>query len=137
MKIAIGGVVLILAISCIAFLIKGMNGAKPEETESESAVELTTGPEKTVYVEGIDITGMTMDEARSAILDKFGWSMKVTWQDQTYEVADLMEEKVSALLTEIYSGMAEDMDDYGSLLVRNAAGKIESFDFGEISIRSC
>ena len=39
--------------------------------------------------------------------------------------------------TEIYSGMAEDMDDYGSLLVRNAAGKIESFDFGEISIRSC
>ena len=50
-------------------------------------------------MEGIDITGMTMDEARSAILDKFGWSMKVTWQDQTYEVADLMEEKVSALLT--------------------------------------
>ena len=39
--------------------------------------------------------------------------------------------------TEIYSGTAEDMDDYGSLLVRNAAGKIESFDFGEISIRSC
>lgn len=108
MKIAIGGVVLILAISCIAFLIKGMNGAKPEETESESAVELTTEPEKTVYVEGIDITGMTMDEARSAILDKFGWSMKVTWQDQTYEVADLMEEKVSALLTEIYSGMPKE-----------------------------
>ena len=108
MKIAIGGVVLILAISCIAFLIKGMNGAKPEETESESAVELTTGPEKTVYVEGIDITGMTMDEARSAILDKFGWSMKVTWQDQAYEVADLMEEKVSALLTEIYSGMPKE-----------------------------
>ena len=66
------------------------------------------GPEKTVYVEGIDITGMTMDEARSAILDKFGWSMKVTWQDQTYEVADLMEEKVSALLTEIYSGMLKE-----------------------------
>ena len=104
MKIAIGGVVLILAISCIAFLIKGMNGAKPEETEQKAAVELTTEPEKTVYVEGIDITGMTMDEARSAILDKFGWSMKVTWQDQTYEVADQMEEKVSALLTEIYSG---------------------------------
>lgn len=38
---------------------------------------------------------------------------------------------------EIYSGVAEDMDNYGSLLVRNAAGKIERFDFGEISIRSC
>ena len=38
---------------------------------------------------------------------------------------------------EIYSGVAEDMDDYGSLLVRNAAGEIGSFDFGEISIRSC
>lgn len=37
----------------------------------------------------------------------------------------------------IYFGTAEDMDDYGSLLVRNAAGEIEKFDFGEISIRSC
>ena len=105
MKIAVGGVVLILAIGCIVFLMKGMDGAKqPKETETESVVELTTEPEKTVYVEGIDITGMTMDEARSAILDKFGWSMKVTWQDQTYEVADLMEDKVSVLLAEIYSG---------------------------------
>lgn len=105
MKIAVGGVVLILAIGCIVFLMKGMDGGKqPKETETESVVELTTEPEKTVYVEGIDITGMTMDEARSAILDKFGWSMKVTWQDQTYEVADLMEDKVSVLLAEIYSG---------------------------------
>lgn len=38
---------------------------------------------------------------------------------------------------EVYSGIAEDMNDYGNLLVRNAAGRIESFDFGEISIRSC
>lgn len=38
---------------------------------------------------------------------------------------------------EIYSGTAEAMDDYGSLLVRNAAGESISFNFGEISIRSC
>lgn len=36
----------------------------------------------------------------------------------------------------IFQGIAEDMDDYGSLLVTNAKGEQNTFNFGEISIRS-
>jgi BirA family transcriptional regulator, biotin operon repressor / biotin---[acetyl-CoA-carboxylase] ligase len=36
---------------------------------------------------------------------------------------------------EIFSGIAEGVDDYGCLLVRNFDGVSQSFDFGEISIR--
>ena len=36
----------------------------------------------------------------------------------------------------IFQGIAEDMDDYGSLLVTNAEGEQNTFNFGEISIRS-
>jgi BirA family transcriptional regulator, biotin operon repressor / biotin---[acetyl-CoA-carboxylase] ligase len=36
---------------------------------------------------------------------------------------------------EIFSGIAEGIDDYGCLLVRNIDGSSQSFDFGEISIR--
>ena len=47
---------------------------------------------------------MSKAEAKKAILKDFPWAMKVTWQDQTYEVNDLMAEKLDSLLTEIYSG---------------------------------
>jgi len=36
---------------------------------------------------------------------------------------------------EIFSGIAEGIDDYGCLLVRDTDGNSQSFDFGEISIR--
>jgi BirA family biotin operon repressor/biotin-[acetyl-CoA-carboxylase] ligase len=37
--------------------------------------------------------------------------------------------------SEIFSGIAEGIDDYGCLLVRDMDGNSQSFDFGEISIR--
>lgn len=60
--------------------------------------------EKEVTVDGINITGMSRDEAKAAILKDFPWGMKVTWQDQSYDVNDLMAEKVDSLLQEIYTG---------------------------------
>lgn len=104
MKLAVGGVILIIAIVCIVFLVKGMTGkggkAETEETTTEPETELLTE----VTVDGINITGMSREEAKQAILKDFSWGMKVTWQDQTYEVADLMAGKVDALLQEIYTG---------------------------------
>ncbi|MCI8269750.1 MAG: vanomycin resistance protein VanB [Lachnospiraceae bacterium] len=104
-KLVIGGVLLIAAIALIVFLVKGMGG-KPEETEPET--ETTSVPEtelqKEVMVDGINITGMSREDAREAILKNYPWAMKVIWQEDTYEVADLMAGKVDNLLTEIYSG---------------------------------
>lgn len=106
MKIAVGGVLLILAITCVVLLMKGMNKIPSAPTESET--ETTTPPEtelqKQVTVDGIDITGMSREEAKAAILKDFPWAMKVIWESETYEVKDLMAEKVDLLLQDIYTG---------------------------------
>lgn len=106
LKLAVGGVLLILAITCVVLLMKGMNKLPGAAAESET--ETTTPPEtelqKPVMVDGIDITGMSREEAKEAILKDFPWAMKVTWESETYEVKDLMAEKVDLLLQEIYTG---------------------------------
>lgn len=97
---------MIVAITLIVFFIKGMD-KNVKETESETEAT-TTVPEtelqKEVLVDGVDITGMSREEAREAILKNYPWAMTVTWQEETFEVADLMGGKVDALLTEIYAG---------------------------------
>ncbi|MEW4413582.1 VanW family protein [Clostridium sp. AN503] len=103
MKLAVGGVILIIAIVCIVFLVKGMTG-KSGETETETTTEAETELLKEVTVDGINITGMSREDAKQAILKDFAWGMKVTWQDQSYDVADLMAGKVDSLLQEIYAG---------------------------------
>lgn len=108
-KIAIGGVLLILVITCIVFLLKGMKGT---DKNDESATEMTTEPEtqlqKEVTVDGISITGMSKAEAREAVLKNYPWSMKVTGNGETYEVKNLMSEKVDQLLREIYGSAAKE-----------------------------
>lgn len=103
MKLAVGGVILIIAIVCIVFLVKGMTG-KQAEAETEITTEAETELQKEVMVDGINITGLSREEARQEILKKFAWGMKVTWQEQSYDVADLMAGKVDVLLQEIYTG---------------------------------
>lgn len=145
MKLAVGGVILIIAIVCIVFLVKGMTGkggsTETEETTTEPETELLTE----VTVDGINITGMSREEAKQAILKDFTWGMKVVWQDQTYDVADLMAGKVDALLQEIYAGEPKEnysldtsgLEDAAAAEAANAAaqwdkkpknGSISSYD---------
>lgn len=105
-RLAIGGVLLIAAITLIVFIIKGLDD---ESNETETETEITTSvPEtelqKEVLVDGVDITGMSREQAREAILENYPWAMTVSWQEETFEILDLMGGKVDALLTEIYSG---------------------------------
>lgn len=75
-------------------------GAATEEESTQPETEL----EKEVKVDGITITGLSRDAAKQEILKTYQWGMKVQYQDDTYEVANLMEGKVDALLEEIYAG---------------------------------
>ena len=50
---------------------------------------------------------MTQEEARETILEKYGWDMKVTYNDKTASVNNLMEDRVDELLEEIYGGSTE------------------------------
>ena len=102
-----GGILLTAAVASILFLGKGIAGHSPgDETESETETIMvpTTELQKEVTVDNIPITGMSRDEARAAILKNYPWDMKVSWQQEMYEVTDLMAGKVDALLDEIYIG---------------------------------
>lgn len=108
-KIAIGGVLLILTITCIVFLMKGMTEADmTKESETATTAEPETQLQKEVTVDGVSITGMSKAEAREAVLKKYPWNMKVTNNGEIYEVKNLMSEKFDQLLQEIYSGEAKE-----------------------------
>ena len=77
--------------------MKKVTGSKTTNTEPETEITVPeTELEKEVAVDGINITGMSREEAKAAILKDFPWGMKVTWQDQSYDVNDLMAEKVDS-----------------------------------------
>lgn len=102
---AIGIMVLIL---CIALVVKGcgkreekanVTGAESSDTES-----VGDSAEDKLTVDGIDITGMSEQEARVAILAQYDWDMKVGYEDKEAKISNLMEAKVDELLEEIFAG---------------------------------
>lgn len=110
-KIAIGGVLLILAAACIVFLLKGIKGTDEtgeSEAETVTAAEPETQLQKEVTVDGISITGMSKAEAREAVLKNYPWEMKITGNGETYAVKNLISENIDRLLQEIYSGEARE-----------------------------
>lgn len=104
-KIALIGVILLVLIACIALAFKGGKKSGSEETEIETSEQpAETEIMKEVTVDGINITGMSRNQAKNAVLAEFPWDMTVTFETDTYSVTNLMAEKVDALLEEIYSG---------------------------------
>lgn len=99
------GLVAVVAVVSVFFAFRGK---RMEETETEIVEETTTVPEteleKKVMVDNIVITGMSRDVAKAAILKEYPWAMTVQNGEETYQVANLMETKVDALLDEIFTG---------------------------------
>lgn len=99
-----GIIVAAVAVICIVAVFKLMGG-RAAKAESDQM----TGPagiqlHKEVSVDGVAITGMSRAEAKKAILDKYPWGLKISYNDDTYDVANLLEPRVDALLEEIYAG---------------------------------
>lgn len=91
----------------IVSVVYGMKQGKKHEAIMTTEAETTqpeTELEKEVKVDGIAITGLSKEAAKQELLKKYTWNMKVQYQDDTYQVANLMEGKIDALLSEIYSG---------------------------------
>lgn len=108
-KIAIGGVLLIIVILCVVLVAKTMGKKKAEETSETTSTIEETELQKEVVVDGITITGMSIDAARAEILKKYPWNMKVIYEGkEPYEVKDLIAEKVDILLDEIYHGVPKE-----------------------------
>ncbi len=101
----VGLLLMIVAVSVIYGMKYGKSqpGAAMAESPTETEAQ-TTELEKEVMVDGIVITGLSMDAAKQEILKQYPWSMKAVYQDSTYEIANLIVGRVEALLGEIYSG---------------------------------
>lgn len=103
--IALVGVALMFIITGVLWV------SKNKQTDSSPEVAATTETteaelEKTVTVDGVSINGMSSAEAKTALMDHYGWDMKIICEgeEQSYEVANLLEPAVDALLQEIYQG---------------------------------
>ncbi len=97
--------VAIVAVIAVIVGIRGKQAASETETESiEETTEPPTELQKKVMVDGVDITGMSRDAAKGEILKEYPWSMEVTYGDEVYAVANLVEQRLDTLLDEIYFG---------------------------------
>lgn len=104
--IAIVGVILMIVIVSVVYGMQSSGRHKPiqQETETETVTEVPeTELEKEVSVDGISITGMSREEARQTLIDHYPWAMKAQYQDDTYEITNLITVKIDGLLDEIYS----------------------------------
>lgn len=106
--IVIGVLVVIL---CAALIGRGCAKTSGAEASTEST-ESTAEAGEQITVDGVDISGKTQEEARQAILDQYGWDMKVKYEDKEAPVSNLMEAKVDELLEEIYAGELKPGESY-------------------------
>lgn len=126
-RIAVGGVILLAAITAIVGIMKHMGGDGEDKTAASAIVQTETQEEsiiletelkRTVSVNGVDITGLSKEEAKAAIEAKFPWSMTVAYGDEAYEVGNLISEKIDAVLNEIYS-VEEDPNETYEIETKN------------------
>ena len=96
------GVLAVILIAAIASRGCGGGSAAGGATESDIVQESTVA-DGAVTVNGVNIYGMTQEEARKAILDSFDWKMKAKYEDKETDVTNLMADKVDQLLEEIYA----------------------------------
>ena len=121
--IAIVGVILLILITCIVFMVKSSRKAGVDDPETTAVETTETEITREVTVDGVNITGMSKEQAKQEIMKKYPWAMTITYGDETYEVSDLMAGKVDALLTEIYSGEPEENYSLDTTGLEEAAAK--------------
>ncbi|WP_143318811.1 VanW family protein [Clostridium sp. HBUAS56010] len=102
-KILFGIILAVAAVICIMAVVKYIGGHKAKETQGNSSTAAETELKKDVKVDGLTITGMSKNEAREAIKNKYPWAMKITYHNEEYKVKNLLESRIDALLEEIYT----------------------------------
>ncbi len=108
--IAILGVILILLIALAAYGMTKNPGSGHETKTSAadtSAAESSvpeTELQQTVRIDDVEITGLSREDARKKLQQKYPWGMKAVYNGDIYEISDLMAGRVETLLDEIYRG---------------------------------
>jgi vancomycin resistance protein YoaR len=111
--------------------VKYIGGHKTKETDVNSTKVSETQLKKEVHVDGVSITGLSKAEAKKAIDQSIGWGMKVTYENETYELKNFLDDRIDTLLDEIYSKDTKEeytidtdgLDDEVETEVKAIAGK--------------
>ncbi|MGC6175601.1 VanW family protein [Lacrimispora sp. 38-1] len=107
-KILLAAVFAVASVISVMAAVKYIGGHKTKETDVNSTTVSETQLKKEVHVEGISITGLSRAEAKKTIDQSLGWGMKVTYQDETYELKNFLDSRIDTLLEEIYSKDAKE-----------------------------
>ncbi|WP_394526713.1 VanW family protein [Lacrimispora sp. JR3] len=103
-KVLLGIILAVVAVISIMAVVKFAGSRKAKAAEVNSSTVSDQGLKKDVKVDDISIAGMSREEAREAILKKYPWGMKVTYNNDEFKVKNLLDSKIEALLEEIYTG---------------------------------
>jgi vancomycin resistance protein YoaR len=103
-KVLLGIILAVVSVIGIMAAVKFIGGHKAKAAEVNSSTVSETELKKDVKVDDVTITGMSREEAREAINKKYQWGMKVTYNNDEYQVKNLLDSKIEALLEEIYTG---------------------------------
>ena len=78
------------------------------QKSKDNAIEVAVEKEVVgVKVDGIDISNMSKEEAKSALLAKHTWNFVITYQGDTYEVENLFEKEIDSVLYDAYAPNAK------------------------------
>ena len=96
-------ILLATVIFCVKKVIKPVNVSG--EINTESTVDIANEKlKKHISIDEVDITGMKMAEAKSAIERVYPWKMKLHIDDNdSLELSNILDKKLDKLLSEIYS----------------------------------
>jgi len=127
------GVVILLICAAVGFQSCARSGGDAAAgTEStEEPTEPETEIEAEITVNGVQIHGLTKSEAMKKVLADMGWGMKVSFEDHTEDLPNLMEANVDAVIDEAlakkesgdYTVEAEGLDDAVQAEVKALAAK--------------
>ncbi len=111
-KILLGIIGVLVLVLCISLAVKGCAKLKGQAETEDAGSAVTEAVAEAISIDGVDISGMTQEQALAAILAQYSWGMKVTYQDKETAVGNLMEAKVTELLDEIYAGEIKGGETY-------------------------
>ena len=96
-------ILLATVILCVKKVIKPVNVSG--EINTQSTVDIANEKlKKHISIDEVDITGMKMAEAKSAIERVYPWKMKLHIDDNdSLELSNILDKKLDKLLSEIYS----------------------------------
>ena len=97
-RMMVGGAVVAVVIVAfaVACMVAGKKGTTAE-AESSTVIE-TTFASDDIRVNGISLTGMTREEAKTAIAETFPWKVTVSYNGETLDADNILDAELDAFL---------------------------------------